>query len=102
MQKATCPGPSHSLPARAIIGATCLIALVACQPDTSRVDAAEEAAAATCACPDRACALRSATPITEGRGLLMEDYENLSDDQIARYEAAVERITDCLTRFEEG
>lgn len=82
--------------------ATCLTVLAACQPDTSRVDSAEEAAASTCACPDRACALRSATPITEGRGLLMEDYENLPQEEIARYEAAVDRITDCLTRFERG
>ncbi len=88
-------------PARTFTVALCLTLLAACQPDTSRVDAAEEAAA-TCACPDRACALRFATPITEGRGLLMEDYENLSDDQIARYEVAVDRITACLTRFEEG
>ncbi len=89
-------------PGRGITVALCISFLAACQPDTSRVDTAEEAAAATCACPDRACALRTATPVTEGRGLLMEDYENLTDVQIARYEAAVERLTDCLTRFDEG
>ena len=93
-----CPLP----PARGIGAVLCTVFLAACQPDTSRIDTAEEAAAATCACPDRACALRSATPVTEGRGLLMEDYENLSDDQIARYEAAVDRLTDCLARFDKG
>ncbi|WP_428516956.1 hypothetical protein [Roseovarius sp.] len=89
-------------PARTLTVALCLTVLAACQPDTSRVDAAEEAAAATCACPDRDCALRSATPVTEGRGLLMEDYENLPQEEIARYEAAIDRITACLTRFKEG
>lgn len=94
----SCPLP----PARGIAAVLCAAFLAACQPDTSRIDTAQKAAAATCACPDRTCALRSATPVTEGRGLLMEDYENLSDDQIARYEGAVDRLTDCLNRFDEG
>ncbi|MGK7653411.1 hypothetical protein ACSQ76_13635 [Roseovarius sp. B08] len=82
--------------------ALCVTFLAACHPDNVRLLHAEDAAVDTCACPDRACALRSATPVTEGRGLLMEDYENLPQEEITRYEAAVERITACLTRFDEG
>ncbi len=61
-----------------------------------RIAEAEAIAEATCACVYLACAMDASGQLLEGRGLEQEDYANLSEEQIARYGAAVEAARACV------
>jgi xanthine dehydrogenase iron-sulfur cluster and FAD-binding subunit A len=73
-----------------------LVLLVACRNQDPRIGAAETVAETACACTGLACAVAAAAPLLEVRGLEQEDYANLPADQIARFEAAVDRTEACM------
>lgn len=72
------------------------VLLAACRNDDPRIAAADSVAEATCACGGLACAVEAASPLLDARGLEQEDYANLPQDQIARFEAAYSRAEMCV------
>lgn len=73
-----------------------LVLLAACRNEDPRIAAAEAVAEATCACSGLVCAVEAASPLLDARGLEQEDYENLPEDQIARFWAAYSRAEICV------
>lgn len=76
-----------------------LALLNACESEDPRIAEAEAVAEATCACVYLACAVEAAAPLIDTRGLEQEDYANLPQDQISRYEAAYSETEACVRRW---
>lgn len=73
--------------------------LAACWGEDPRIAEAERIADETCACNYLACAMETAAPLLETRGLEQEDYESLPDDLLERYADAVSRAELCMRRW---
>ena len=81
-----------------LIVALCILP-IACRAEDPRIAEAEAIAVDTCACVYLACAVETAAPLLEQRGLEQEDYANLPPEHISRYEAAYEETGDCVRRW---
>ena len=81
-----------------LIAALCILPL-ACRAEDPRIAEAEAIAEETCACVYLECALETAAPLLEQRGLEQEDYANLPPEHITRYQDAHDRAELCVRRW---